>query len=70
MGLHCCTGSSLVAASGAYFLAAVCGLLTALASLVAHRLEVGRLQELWLVGSTVVAHGLALQHVESSWTRA
>ena len=39
-GLHCCAGSSLVAEkNGGYSLVAVCGLLMALASLVAeHRL--------------------------------
>ena len=40
-GLHCCAGSSLVAEkNGGYSLVAVCGLLMALASLVAeHRLQ-------------------------------
>ena len=35
LGLGCCTGSSLVAASGGYSLVVVRGLLTAVASLVA-----------------------------------
>ena len=35
LGLHCCTGVSFVAASRGYSLAALCGLLVALASLVA-----------------------------------
>ena len=35
LGLHCSVGFSLVAASGDYFLAAVSGLPTAVASLVA-----------------------------------
>ena len=39
LGLHCCSGFSLVAASGGYSLVAVCGLLIAVASLVVeHRL--------------------------------
>jgi len=39
LGLHCCTGFSLVAVSGGYSPAAVCRLLIAVASLVAkHRL--------------------------------
>ena len=37
-GLHCCSGSSLVVASGGRSLAAVCGLLIAVASLAEHRL--------------------------------
>ena len=40
LGLSCCLGFSLVVASGGYFLAAVCRLLTVVASLVAeHRLQ-------------------------------
>ena len=40
LGLHCCSGFSLVVASRAYSLVAVHGLLTAVASLVAeHRLQ-------------------------------
>jgi len=35
LGLLCCAGFSLVAASWAYFLVALCGLLIAMASLVA-----------------------------------
>ena len=31
-GLHCCTGFSLVAASGSYFPGALCGLLIVVAS--------------------------------------
>ena len=35
LGLHCCAGFSLVVASGGYSLISVCGLLIAVASLVA-----------------------------------
>ena len=35
LSLHCCSGFSLVAASGGYSLAAVLGLLTVVASLIA-----------------------------------
>ena len=35
LDLHCCVNFSLVVASGGYFLAVVCRLLTAVASLVA-----------------------------------
>ena len=56
---------------------AVCGLLIAVASLaVEHRLQVCGLWQLWLAGSRAQAQQLwcmdlvALQHVESSWTRA
>ena len=62
LGLHCREGFSLVAASGDYSLAAVCGLLIVAASTVAeHRLEGART-------SLVVVHGLrrwgyrALEH--------
>ena len=34
LGLHCCTGFSLVVVSGDYSLVAMCGLLTAVDSLV------------------------------------
>ena len=51
-------GLSLVAVSWGYSLV-VSGLLSAVASLVVeHRLQVGRLQSLWHVGSAVAAHGL------------
>ena len=47
LGLHCAEGFSLVAASGDYSLAAVCGLLIVAASNVAeHRLEGARSSEL------------------------
>ena len=38
LGLHCCSGFSLVAVSRSYSLAAVCRLLIAVASLVEHGL--------------------------------
>ena len=45
--------------SGDYSLVAVPGLLIAVASLVEHRLQAHRLQQLQHVGSVVVAHGLS-----------
>ena len=43
LGLHCCTGFPLVVASGGSSLAVVCGLLIAVASLVAkHQLHGSR----------------------------
>ena len=56
-GSFCCTGFSLVVASGIYSLVAMCGLLIAVASLVCPRAH--RLQELQHSGSAVVAHGLS-----------
>ena len=54
LGLHCCTGSSLVVASKGYSLVAMHSLLIVVVSLV---VEHG-LQELWLEGSEVAASGL------------
>ena len=65
------SGLYLVAASGGHSLAAMHGLLIALASLVEHRLQVRELQQLqdvgsvfvaprlWSTSSVVVAHGLS-----------
>ena len=59
LGLHCCASSSLVAASGDYSLVKAPRFLVAVASLVAdHRLEVHRLQYVWLIGSVVVVSRL------------
>ena len=44
LGLHCCTGCSLVAASGGYSLVAACRLLIAVASFVAEQGLCGLLQ--------------------------
>ena len=52
LGLRCCRGFSLVAGSRVYSLAAVCGLLSAVASLAKHRLQGTR-------ASVVAAHGLS-----------
>ena len=67
LGLHCCTGFSLVAVSRGHFLVVVHGLLTAVASPVVEcglRLQLLRLQgsvvvvpRLWSTGSIVVVHG-------------
>ena len=56
-GSFCCTGFSLVVASGVHSLVAMCGLLIAVASLVCPRAH--RLQEWQHSGSAVVAHGLS-----------
>ena len=65
LGLSCCLRASLFAVSGDYSLAAVCGLLTAVASLSVER----KRQGLWAsvtvarglqsTGSVVVVHGLS-----------
>ena len=52
LGPRCCTGFSLVAASGSCFLVVACGLLIAAASLV---VEHG----LWSAGSVVLMHRLS-----------
>ena len=49
LGLSCCTGFSLLVVSEGYFLVVVGRLLIVGASLVTeHRLQVSRLQQLWL----------------------
>ena len=53
LGLRCCAGFSVVAASGGYYPVVVRGLLIAVASLVAEL-------RLWSTGSVVMAHGLSL----------
>ena len=75
LGLRCCTWAFSSCHEQGLLFIAVHGLLIAVASLVAeHRLWVHGPQQLWHVGSVVVACGLpglvALWHVESSWTRA
>lgn len=57
LGLRRCPGSALVVASGGHSLAAVCGLLTAMASLAEHRLSGETLLELLHVGAALVASG-------------
>ena len=58
-GLHCCRGFSLTVASRGYSPAAVHGLLTAMAPLVAeHGLQGKGFQQLWHSGSVVTAHKL------------
>ena len=52
LGLHCCTGFTLVAASRGYSLVAVCRLLSAMTSLVTEH----GLWGMW--ASAAVAHGL------------
>ena len=52
LGLHCCEGFSLVAASVAYSLVAICGLLIAVASFVSENRLLGS------GASVVAAHGL------------
>ena len=62
LGLHCCSGFSLIAESRGYSLGAMCGLLIAVASLVVeHRLygtsaSVAAVPGLQSAGSIVVAH--------------
>ena len=59
LGPLCCLGFSLVSESGGYSLAAMHGLLIAVASLVAERgLWANGLQKLWRVGSIVAVSGL------------
>ena len=70
LGLSCCLGFSLVVASGGYFLAAVCRLLTGVASLVAGLgLRARRLQELGLMDSRAQASrcGTRAQSSRSVW---
>ena len=57
LGLCCCAGFSLIASSGGCCLVAVRGL-TAVASLVEHRLVGSGLQSLQHVGSVITAPGL------------
>ena len=49
---------SLIVAGGGYSLVAVCGLLIAVVSLVEHRLQGVRAQQMQHVGSVVAALGL------------
>ena len=71
LGLRCCTGFSLVVASRGYSLAAVCELLTVVASLLLSKLSgrqasVVAAPRLQSTGSIVWRMGsVALQHVES-----
>ena len=53
LGLSCCAGLSLLAASGDYSLVAVCGLLIAVASSLVVNTASG------YAGSVAVAHGLS-----------
>ena len=76
LGLHCCMWAFSSRSELGLLFVAVCGLLTAVASLVAeHGLQVCRLQQLWLVGSRAQAQQLwrtglvAPWNVGSSWTR-
>ena len=63
LGLHRYVGSSLVAVSEGYSLAAVWKLLIGVASLAGeHQLE-------GVPASVAVAHRLTQRHVGSSWTR-
>ena len=58
-GLHCCTQAFSSCGEWGLLFVEVCGLLIVVASLVAeHRLQAHRLQQLWHVGSVVVACGL------------
>ena len=60
LGLHCCVGFSLVAASRGCFLVAMCWLLIAVASLVeGHRLWGAWAEWMCPPGSTLVVHGLS-----------
>ena len=77
LGLYCCPRAFSSCGEQGLLFVAVCGLLIAVASLVAeHRLQACRLQELWLVGSRAQAQQLwfmglvAPWHVGSSQTRA
>ena len=80
LGLPCCKGLSLAAASRGYSLAAKSWLLNGVAFLATdHGFWECRLQWLWHMGSVVMAiehrfsscstHSLALRHVGSSWIR-
>ena len=76
LGLCCCTGFPLVAASGGHSLVALCRLLLAVASFVAeHRLQGVQTSIMWLLGSRARTEQLqctglvAPQHVGSSQIR-
>ena len=78
LSFRCCMGFSLVAISGGYLLFAVCGLLTAEASLVAWSEHGLQACDLSSCSSRALEHRLSsfgtgtslpLQHVGSSWTR-
>ena len=59
LGLRCCMRAFSSCGERELLFVAVCGLLIAVASLVAeHGLQSHGLQQLWHVGSAVVAHGL------------
>ena len=61
-------GLSLVATSRGYSLVLLCGLLTAVASLLQSTgSTVCRFQELWLMGSVVVAPGLFRAQAQRLW---
>ena len=67
LGLHCCMGFSLGAASGNYSIVQVCGLVEQGLQSTWASVAGGSLQS---TGSTVVAHGLScFRHVGSSWIR-
>ena len=77
LDLHCCARAFSSCGEQGLLFAVVCGLLIAVASLVAeHRLQARGLQQLWLMGSRAQAQQLwrmglvALRHVASSWTKA
>ena len=60
LSLHCCVQAFSNCREWGLIFVVVHGLLIAVASLVAeHRLQAHRLQQLWHVGSVVVAHGLS-----------
>ena len=54
----CCCARAFSSCEQWLLFIAVCGLLTAVASLAEHRLEAHQLQQLWHVGSVVVVLGL------------
>ena len=59
LGLRCCMRAFSSGGEQGLLFTAVRGLLNVVASLVAeHRLQAHRLQQLWHMGSAVVAHGL------------
>ena len=77
LGLHCCAQAFSSCRERGLLFVAVCGLLIAVASLVAeHGLQARGLQQLWLAGSRAQAQWLwraglvAPRHVGSSRTRA
>ena len=63
LGLCCCVGFSLVAASGGHSPVVVCGLLIAVASLVAEH----GLQSLWFPGSRAQARQLQHRGLAAPW---